>query len=266
MTAPVKMSDLKSKLLRPSLTSTYLVEVQAPTGINTKLSAFSATASPTTVYDYINLACSEASLPGSSVLTNEITDDFTGVTERYAYRRAYDDRSDFTFYVDAKNYYVIKYFESWIAVAVNEQYSTIQNRNSTYRVAFPDDYVTGGPNGGALSITKFEKDSGSIFEDKGTPLKYNFVGAYPISINSMPVSYDSSQLLKCTVSFTYLRYYIGNAKAAASASSEPSGQQPAPGNPNPNTPAPTPTSPTQSPTPTAPISLPVIPFRDQPLF
>ena len=32
--------------------------------------------------------------------------------------------------------------------------------------------------------------------------------AFPLSINSMLVSYDSSQLLKCTVSFTYSRYWI----------------------------------------------------------
>jgi hypothetical protein len=34
------------------------------------------------------------------------------------------------------------------------------------------------------------------------------VKAFPLSINSMLVSYDSSQLLKCTVSFTYSRYWI----------------------------------------------------------
>ena len=39
-------------------------------------------------------------------------------------------------------------------------------------------------------------------------MNYKFINAYPISINSIPVSYDSSQLLKCTVSFTYSRYII----------------------------------------------------------
>jgi len=41
-----------------------------------------------------------------------------------------------------------------------------------------------------------------------TSLTYGFVKAYPISINSMPVSYEASSLLKCTVSMTYIRYYI----------------------------------------------------------
>ena len=36
---------------------------------------------------------------------------------------------------------------------------------------------------------------------------YNFISAYPI-INSMPLSYDASELLKVTVSMSYTRYYI----------------------------------------------------------
>jgi hypothetical protein len=39
-------------------------------------------------------------------------------------------------------------------------------------------------------------------------LNYEFIGAYPISISSMQVSYESSSLLKCTVSMSYLRYVI----------------------------------------------------------
>ena len=38
----------------------------------------------------------------------------------------------------------------------------------------------------------------------------SFVRAFPIAVASMPVSYDASSLLKCTVSMTYIRYYIEN--------------------------------------------------------
>ena len=41
-------------------------------------------------------------------------------------------------------------------------------------------------------------------------LTYKFINAYPIAISSMPLSYDSSSVLKCTVSFTYIRYLIEN--------------------------------------------------------
>ena len=53
---------------------------------------------------------------------------------------------------------------------------------------YPDDYTCSG-----LKITKFESDT---LTNTGGSLTYNFVKAFPISINSMPVSYDSSQLLK----------------------------------------------------------------------
>ena len=39
-------------------------------------------------------------------------------------------------------------------------------------------------------------------------ITYEFIGAYPISISSMPVSYEASSLLKCTVSMSYLRYVM----------------------------------------------------------
>jgi hypothetical protein len=48
----------------------------------------------------------------------------------------------------------------------------------------------------------------------------------------MPVSYDSSQLLKCTISFTYDRYVCDNSSLAA-VSGEPS-QSTATGVPNPS--------------------------------
>ena len=54
--------------------------------------------------DQLNLLCAEASLPGSQLATTELTGDFTGVTERHAYRRMYDDRIDLTFYCDADQY------------------------------------------------------------------------------------------------------------------------------------------------------------------
>ena len=72
---------------------------------------------------------------------------------------------------------------------------------------FPDDYKTDN-----LYITKFEKDYNSPQKlgEELVPrtLTYQFINAFPISINSMPVSYEGSDVLKCTVSFTYSRYVI----------------------------------------------------------
>ena len=119
------------------------------------------------------------------------------MTERHVYRRQYDDRIDFTFYVD-HDYKIIKFFETWMSWSVGEdQYKDQAKRNYYYRVKFPDDYRVD------MYVQKFEKDFDKFVE-------YTFIGAYPISINSMPVSYDSSQLLKCTVSFSYIRYFMNN--------------------------------------------------------
>jgi hypothetical protein len=216
---PYRMTDIKSKLLKPALTSHFICEFGPPESVNAFLSQRKTAGFDGGNYaglnqELIQLSCSEASLPGSSIATNEINNDYTGVTERHAYRRLYDDRADFTFYVDS-NYYIIDFFENWVSYAVGENNLQGQNnRTYNYRVNFPQ-----GPSGYQtenLYITKFERDY------TGRPLTYKFINAYPISINSMPVSYDSSQLLKCTVSFTYSRYVISRTGNFVSQNEEPS--------------------------------------------
>lgn len=198
-----KISDIKSTLLRPALTSHFVCNFTLPQGGSGFFTPRGIDVSSFKMDDRLSLACSEASLPGSSLATIDIDNDHHGVSEKHAYRRLYDDRADFTFYVSSEDYYVIKFFEAWIGYAVNEQYGNQNNANSknyNYRVNYPKDYYSN-----ALSITKFERDFGKSGSSK---LTYNFVNAYPISITSMPVSYDTSSLLKCTVSYTYQRYWI----------------------------------------------------------
>lgn len=186
---------VKALLLNNALTSHYVCRFEPPRDALTFLTqgGFNYKGKQ----EFIEFSCSEASLPGSSLMTNEINDDYTGVTERHAYRRQYDDRIDFTFYVDS-NYDIITFFERWISYCAGENLQpAVDDWNYSYRVNFPKEYQTD-----ALYVTKFERD---VF---GNALEYKFIRAYPISITSMPISYDSSQLLKCTVSFTYIRYVI----------------------------------------------------------
>lgn len=210
---------VKALLLNNALTSHYVCKFQPPDPVLAFIQQGGVNYSNPASQELIELSCSEASLPGSSMMTNEINDDHTGVTERHAYRKQYDDRIDFTFYVD-RNYDIITFFERWISYCAGENLQTaLETRNYFYRVNFPDDYQTE-----ALYVTKFERD---VF---GTALEYKFIRAYPISITSMPISYDSSQLLKCTVSFTYIRYVRKVVKAGRP--TEP-GQTTPPGIPNP---------------------------------
>lgn len=203
------MFQIKEKLLRPATTSHFQAWFGPPVDVQNWIKSENRQINYPQISELISLSCSEASLPGNSLNTNEINDDRTGVTERFAYRKVYDDRADFTFYVDhndlnSNNYNVIWLFENWIAYIAKEEYSRgFESPNYNYRFRFPNG--KGGSGQGYRSdivLNKFEKDY------RGGYLEYKFLEAYPISINSMPVSYDSSQLLKCTVSFTYTRYTI----------------------------------------------------------
>ena len=200
-----KLSEIKSRLLRPALTSHYICKFLPPTPVQRWTEAKET---PFTIdnQQLIELSCSEAALPGSSLMTHELNNAHSGVTERHAYRRAYDQTASFTFIVD-HDYTIIKYFENWMSYIVGEQFATtpsIQDSNYFYRVRYPELYTTDMGYGGGLYITKFERD----YEDTGVALEYKFFKAFPISVVTMPVSYEASQLLKCTVNFTYSRYII----------------------------------------------------------
>ena len=204
------IAQIKSGLLRPALTSHF--EVQIPIGSGNLNTLLKGIIPDTVAQDVLNISCSDASLPGSSIATFELQNDFTGVTERYAHRRMYDDRIDFTFYVDAEKYTPIRFFERWMRYVTGESGprtddSTIElnNVNYHYRMNFPKEYRCER----GLKIIKFERDYKTTLPQHGySSLEYEFIGVYPISVSSMPVSYDSSSLLKCSVSMTYLRYVI----------------------------------------------------------
>jgi hypothetical protein len=211
--------EIKQKLLRPALTSHFQCWFNPPDAIRS---------SPAGQYyldggELISLLCSDASLPGSSILTTEMNDDYTGVTERLGYRRSYDNQIDFTFFVDHGrqngSYNVISFFEEWIRYVAGDT-STAPDGNFFSRAKFAD-----GPSGyrTEIYVQKFERDFQSNY------FEYTFVRAYPINIASIPISYESSQLLRCQVSFTYNRYIITR---KGNVSPQIPGQQPSKGVPN----------------------------------
>ena len=204
MPTPRSVSDIKSKLLRPALTSHFEVQVAFPQELRRFLGSDQ---------DTFNLSCCEASLPGSQLATLENNNDRTGVTEKHAYRRQFDDRIDLTFYVDAQNYTAIRFFEGWISYIMNEdqddnpisadggpnqaQPPNLASRSYNYRVKYPNDYIADQ----GLKVIKFERD----YQQQ---LTYEFIRSFPLSISSMPISFDASSLLKVTVSMSYIRYIV----------------------------------------------------------
>tara|TARA_B100000700_G_scaffold15575_1_gene15330 strand:- start:754 stop:1575 length:822 start_codon:yes stop_codon:yes gene_type:complete len=203
-----RVSDIKANLLRPATTSHFEVEIP----IIDALSKWRGVGKQ----DKIQLMCSEAVLPGSNLATFEINNDRTGVTEKHVHRRIFDDRIDLTFYVDAGLYQPIKFFEQWISYITNDGATDneLLQSNYDYRIKYPDSYMASS----GLKVTKFEKDHQNL-------LQYEFIRVFPLAINSMPVSYDTSSLLKCTVSLSYVRYILKNLhKTAAYSQTTPRGQ------------------------------------------
>ena len=205
------ISDFKSRALNIAQTSLYQLTIPGVT-------------------EDLTLLCYEASLPGSSLMTHDVTNDYHGVSEKMAYRRNFGQEVSLGFYVD-RNYNIIEVFENWMdsIIPIDESGST-----SHFRVSYRKSYAK------RISIVKFEKDH---FKMQKAPLKsessgsksilhYEFIDAFPTAINSMSVSYDQSDVLKCNVTFSYSRYIVSKSLSSptTSGTGEPK-QSTAPGVP-----------------------------------
>ena len=130
-----------------------------------------------------------------------------------AYRRMYDGTLDLSFMVD-RNYNVIEMLDGWLdfisGVGITGSRQSYKSRHVNYRMTYPEQYRT------ELYLTKFEKDvsypdefSNTVAQsstERPKQLLYTFVGAFPSSVTSTPVSYGPSDVLRVNVSFSYMRY------------------------------------------------------------
>ena len=199
------ISQVKAQLLNPATTSHFQVSVSFQ---NPRFDKFKSEIGLNLDQGRLNILCSDAALPGSRFLTSEINNNLPGVRERHVYRRSYDDQINLTFYCDADQYLPIRFFEAWMNfIAGTSLDENVASQKYSYRVKFPDQYQKNS----SLEITKFEKNLDA--RRKVRPLTYKFVNCFPLAINTMPVSYDASNLLKCTVGMAYSRYYIEKAPA-----------------------------------------------------
>ena len=210
---PRRVSEIKSTFLKPATTSHFQAWFIPPLAVDywieNEADTYGYGIANRGNEEFFSLLCCDASLPGSSLMTHEQNNDFHGVTQRYAYRKDYGTGVDFSFIVDG-DHYMLFLFEGWIRCITNEvipentvdsseDYPAIDKRNFYSRVTYPKEYISPG----GIYINKFERD----YRESGG-VTYQFVDAYPIAINAIPVSYDASQLLKVTVTITYSRYYV----------------------------------------------------------
>ena len=214
------MSEMRSKLGTPALTSDYYVELSIPTGVDAYLNNLKSTIGfeKDQLTNFVNrrlgYMCSEATLPVSSYATAEVKDNFVGVTQEFAHTRLYTDL-DLTFYVD-NNYLAMRYFEIWMDyisgasspetisgasqdIAIDNLNKFSISRGHYKQFHFPDQYKSD-----AIRIYKFERNI-------DTQLVYTFINAFPKGLTSIPVSYGSSELLKITVTLNYDRYVVSRA-------------------------------------------------------
>ena len=235
------LSDIRATILRPAMTSQFMAYIDFPKSVEAYLKDKKGLTNPQgkVLTGGLNLACTEASLPGSSLATLELTGDHTGVTERHVHRRMFDERIDLTFYVDAAEYLPIRAFEYWKEYIVSGNSgdnspspTSLSAADYYHRMKYPDSYITGSSNnGGGLRIVKFERDFDGSFRGNtgvvggtGNGITYNFVRVFPIAVASMPVSYEASSLLKCTVSLSYVRYFLEGSLGDSDSTTIPSPQ------------------------------------------
>ena len=201
------VSKIKANLLNVAQSSLYKLTLSIPPAVS---SAFRGSLTPAD-YENISLMCCEANLPGSSLTTHQVDNDYHGVTEKMAYRRMYDESIALAFYVD-RDYKVIELLEGWMdyITGVNDK-EAYKGEYISYRMAYPKSYKNN------IYLTKFEKDQftrdysatrGASRRSARTTLDYTFVNAFPLSLTAIPVSYEGSQALKCNVSFNFIRYVM----------------------------------------------------------
>ena len=207
----LSVSKIKANLLNVAQSALYKLTLTVPPAVSSKFSQYNL--------DDISLLCSEATLPGSSLNTHEVTNDYHGVTEKMAYRRMYDETVGLTFYVD-RNYKVIELLEGWMDyISGVDNKKTYEGPYASYRMSYPNTYKNN------IYLTKFEKDqftrdfSNTRGDSKTTSrslIEYTFVQAWPLSLTAIPVSYDNSSVLKCNVSFNFIRYVMNKTTALVS--------------------------------------------------
>ena len=141
------------------------------------------------------LLCFSASLPGSSFATADVNNNFTGVNERIAHRRIFTEIG-LEFYVD-KDYRQLKFIEHWMEFISGGSNEDQYKDGYYFRMQYPDFYKCN-----ATKITKFDRDY-------NIEIEYNFFGLFPLALNSTPVSYNGSDVLKMSATFNYERYVCG---------------------------------------------------------
>ena len=147
----------------------------------------------------MSLMCAEAELPGTLFQTNLATGHHQGINEEFPNLRQYPPLN-LTFYLDA-DHVILEVLETWMSfIHPIHGGSNKRQLNAFGRFNYPEDYKE------ILHVTKFERDT--FTKKASTKLSsYEFVNAWPTNLTSMRVAYGNSNVLRCSVTLSYDRFF-----------------------------------------------------------
>ena len=200
---PRQISDILPKLQNVATTSNFLVKFVLPnSGLRTHLRRKGI--NDRFIAEEAGLLCSDAVLPGSALASINTVGDYQGVVEKMVHTRNFT-QINFEFYVDLE-YKSLKFLEHWmeyISGASDDEGGDPSSDNYFFQMRYPSEYKSND-----TRVVKFERDHKRFLE-------YRFIGLFPLSINSVRVNYQGSQILKATVTFSYDRYVCGESSSLA---------------------------------------------------
>ena len=141
------------------------------------------------------LLCSNVSLPGSSNATTDIDGNFMGIVEKMAHSRIFTEIQA-EFMVD-NDYKTIKFFEHWIEYMASGSGEDQAADGYYIRMMYPEEYKSN-----QTKIIKFDRDYNA-------ELEYTFYGLFPKALNDIAVSYEQTDILRASVTFSVDRYISG---------------------------------------------------------
>lgn len=203
---PRRISEIRPLITNLAQTSHYEVKFG---GLPTQLVSYLGTRGVDSrfIAEDAGLLCNNAVLPTTQLATVDVAGNYIGITETFAHRRQYQDIS-LEFYVD-KNYTTLKFLEHWMEFIASGASNPINGINDPInynidagyfiRMQYPEYYKSN-----RTRIIKFDRDYRREIE-------YTFIGLYPYSIASIPVSYTSSDIMKIQATFKIDRYVVGKA-------------------------------------------------------
>ena len=207
MTRPIpkKISQILPTFQNVAQTSNYYVQFALPAGegggenLRTHLQRKGVDMRFHT--ETIGLLCSSASLPGSSHATVNAVGEHQGMVEKMAHTKNFTV-IDLEFYVD-NDYKSLKFLEHWLEyISDGGTSDPLGDDSYHFRMRYPKDYKSYD-----TKILKFEKNYRQYIE-------YTFKGLFPLSLNSTQVSYQNSQVLKASATFSYDRHVAGGTSSA----------------------------------------------------